>query len=85
MKQRNSKRLDGAAARSVRYPFPIAPELMTLAVAGAMFGFSRSCLYRLAGSGLIKIVKNGRQSLVAAADLRAYAASLPPAQIGRGV
>jgi predicted DNA-binding transcriptional regulator AlpA len=72
------------ASRSAHPMAMIAPEALPISVAVATYGMSRSCLYRLASEGRIKIVKNGRQSLVLAADLRAYLASLPPAQIRRG-
>lgn len=60
----------------------IQPEAMTLGVAVATYGISRAGLYRLAKAGVIRIVKNNRQSLVIAADIRTYINSLPAASLG---
>ena len=54
-------------------PLPRAP---------AVFGISRSGLYRLAAEGRIRLVKIGARTLVDAASVRAFLATLPPAQIG---
>jgi excisionase family DNA binding protein len=49
--------------------------------APGVFGLSRSGLYRLAGEGRIRMVKIGSRTLVDAASVRAFLATLPPAQI----
>lgn len=58
------------------------PEMVPLTRAPAMFGLSRSNLYRLAGDGHVRMVKMGARTLVDAASVRAFLASLPPADIG---
>lgn len=64
-------------------PLPTAPALSTetlmipLPRAPAVSGMSRSSLYRAAADGRIRMVKSGRATLVDAASLRAYLASLP--------
>ena len=59
----------------------IAPEMVPLPRAPAVFGLSRSCFYRLAGEGRIRLVKIGTRTLVDAASVRAFLAALPPATI----
>ena len=44
-------------------------------------GLSRSAIYRAASAGLIRVLKNGRSSLVDMASVRAYLAELPVARI----
>jgi len=44
-------------------------------------GLSRSSIYRAASAGRIRMLKNGRSSLVDMASVRAYLAELPVAQI----
>jgi excisionase family DNA binding protein len=61
---------------------PIVPEMVPLPRAPAVFGLSRSGLYRLAAEGRIRMVKIGARTLVDAASVRAFLATLPPAQIG---
>ncbi|MEO3475297.1 hypothetical protein AAFN86_25780 [Roseomonas sp. CAU 1739] len=56
-------------------PLPRAP---------AIFGLSRSHLYRLAAAGRVRMVKAGARTLVDAASVRAFLASLPTAQIRTG-
>ncbi|MDT8265339.1 MAG: hypothetical protein DI601_20510 [Azospirillum brasilense] len=51
--------------------------------ATAVFGLSRSAIYRAAAEGQIKLVKLGRSTLVDAASARAFLASLPAAKIRR--
>lgn len=63
-------------------PSPFAPEMVPLPRAPAIFGLSRSHLYRLAAEGRIRMVKAGARTLVDAASVRGFLASLPPAQIG---
>jgi excisionase family DNA binding protein len=58
------------------------PEAVPLPRAPGVFGISRSSLYRLAGDGRIRFVKIGRSTLVDAASVRAFLASLPAVQVG---
>jgi len=53
-------------------PLPRAP---------AVFGLSRSGLYRLAAEGRIRLVKLGARTLVDAASVRAFLATLPAVQL----
>lgn len=62
---------------------PIVPEMVPLPRAPAVFGLSRSHLYRLAGEGRIRLVKVASRTLVDAASVRNFLATLPEAQIGR--
>ena len=62
--------------------FPTIPEMVPLPRAPAVFGLSRSHLYRLAAEGRIRMVKAGARTLVDAASVRGFLASLRPAQIG---
>lgn len=62
---------------------PIAPEMVPLPRAPAIFGLSRSHLYRLAAEGRIRMVKAASRTLVDAGSVRSYLATLPPARIGR--
>ena len=57
------------------------PEAVPLPRAPAIFGLSRSALYRLAGEGRIRFVKIGRSTLVDAGSVRAFLATLPTAPI----
>ena len=61
---------------------PIVPEMVPLPRAPAVFGLSRSGLYRLAAEGRVRMVKIGARTLVDAASVRAFLATLPAAQIG---
>lgn len=61
---------------------PILPEMVPLPRAPAVFGLSRSHLYRLAAEGRIRMVKAASRTLVDAGSVRAFLASLPAAQIG---
>ena len=61
---------------------PIVPEMVPLPRAPAVFGLSRSHLYRLAAEGRVRMVKAGARTLVDAASVRAFLATLPPATIG---
>ncbi|WP_347546476.1 helix-turn-helix domain-containing protein [Roseomonas sp. CAU 1739] len=65
-------------------PSPIVPEMVPLPRAPAIFGLSRSHLYRLAAAGRVRMVKAGARTLVDAASVRAFLASLPTAQIRTG-
>ncbi|MBT2186806.1 helix-turn-helix domain-containing protein [Sphingobium nicotianae] len=53
------------------------PTLLTLSEVCSRYKLSRSILYRLHRSGALKIIKCGRASRIAAADIEAWAASLP--------
>lgn len=61
---------------------PIIPEMVPLPRAPAVFGLSRSHLYRLAGEGRIRLVKVASRTLVDAASVRNFLATLPEARIG---
>jgi hypothetical protein len=58
-----------------------APEMVPLPRAPAVFGLSRSGLYRLAAEGRIRMVKMGARTLVDAASVRVFLATLPPVQL----
>ncbi|MCW8084730.1 MerR family transcriptional regulator [Sabulicella glaciei] len=62
-------------------PVSLAPEMVPLPRAPAVFGLSRSGFYRLAAEGRIRMVKAGARTLVDAASVRAYLASLPVAEV----
>jgi hypothetical protein len=53
------------------------PEMVPLPRAPAIFGISRSNLYRLAAEGRIRMVKIASRTLVDAASVRAFLAALP--------
>lgn len=57
------------------------PEMVPLPKAPAIFGLSRSNLYRLAADRQIRMVKMGARTLVDAASVRKFLASLPPADL----
>lgn len=59
----------------------VSPEAVPLPRATAVFGLSRSTLYRLAGEGRIRFLKVGRSTLVDAASVRQFLATLPAATI----
>lgn len=59
----------------------IAPVMVPLPRAPAVFGLSRSNLYRLAADGRIRMVKCASRTLVDADSVRAFLATLPPVQI----
>jgi hypothetical protein len=61
---------------------PIAPEMVPLPRAPAVFGLSRSGLYRLAAEGHVRMVKIGARTLVYAASVRAFLSTLPAARVG---
>lgn len=60
----------------------VAPDLVPLHRAPALFNLSRSGIYRLAAEKRIRLVKNHSRTLVDANSVRAFLASLPEAQIG---
>ena len=59
----------------------VLPEMVTLARAPAIFGLSRSGLYRLAATGHVRMLKVGTRTLVDAGSVRRFLSSLPEAQI----
>jgi excisionase family DNA binding protein len=54
---------------------------MTIADAVKASGIGRTSLYELIGAGKIDACKAGNRTLIPADSLRAYLASLPPADI----
>jgi len=56
-------------------------EYLPLPKAPAVFGISRSRLYRLAAAGQIRLLKLGSRSLVDCESVRRYIATLPPAEL----
>ena len=52
--------------------------------AAKYIGRSRSFIYQAIGDGTIKAVKSGARTLVKMESLRAYADTLPPAEIHMG-
>lgn len=58
-------------------PISSPPEMVPLPRAPAIFGISRSGLYRLAADGTIRMVKIGSRTLVDASSVRAFLATLP--------
>ena len=56
-------------------------EMVPLPCAPAVFGLSRSALYRLAASGEVRMVKIASRTLVDAASVRKYLATLPSVQL----
>lgn len=73
--------MHSAARAAMPEPSTSLPEMVPLPQAPAAFGLSRSALYRAAGEGKIRFVKLGRSTLVDAASVRAFLASLPTAVI----
>lgn len=57
------------------------PEMVPLPRAPGIFGVSRSALYRLAADGKIRMVKMGARTLVDAASVRAFLATLPALEV----
>ena len=57
------------------------PEMVPLPRAPGIFGLSRSALYRLAADGRIRMVKMGARTLVDAASVRAFLATLPALEV----
>ena len=62
----------------MNYP---APTLVPLPKAPAVFGLSRSAIYRAAGDGKITLRKLGKSTLVDTASALAFIANLPAATI----
>ena len=64
------------------YPATTAPvEMVPLPRAPGIFGLSRSALYRLASENRIRMVKHGARTLVDAASVRSFLATLPALQV----
>ncbi|NKE47032.1 helix-turn-helix domain-containing protein [Roseomonas frigidaquae] len=57
------------------------PEAVPLPKAPALFGLSRSTLYRLAAEGKVRLLKVGRATLVDAASVRAFLAAAPTVDV----
>ncbi|NDB69246.1 MAG: DNA-binding protein [Methylocystaceae bacterium] len=60
-----------------------APEAVPLSRAPAVFGISRSALYRLASMGQIRMFKIGGSTLVDAGSIRDFIAQQPNAEFRR--
>jgi len=56
---------------------PIEPITYKLADACAVLGIGRTRIYELIGDGKLRAMKCGSRTLVCAASVRAYVASLP--------
>jgi len=63
-------------------PPPIDPVAVPLPQAPAVFGLSRSGLYRAAKAGEIRLMKQGRSTLVDVESVRRYLATLPDVTFG---
>jgi hypothetical protein len=63
------------------HTLPVDPIHVTIPVACAIFGYSRTVLYRELGAGKIQAVKSGTRVLLDFASLKARAAQRPPAKI----
>lgn len=63
--------------RSAAIAPAIEPVAIPLTQAPAVFGLSRSAIYRAAAAGHVRLMKSGRTTLVAAGSVRAYLAQLP--------
>ncbi len=59
----------------------VSPLTVPLPQAPAATGLSRSAIYRAASRGEIRLLKNGRSTLVDMASVRAFLASLPAATV----
>ena len=60
---------------------PVSIMAAPIRQACAISGLSRSGIYRAAAAGQIRLIKNGRSSLVDMASVREYLAGLPRADI----
>ncbi len=58
--------------------------LHTIDDAGRIINHGRTATYQAISDGKIKAVKAGRRTLITDESLRAYVASLPPAEINMG-
>ena len=58
---------------------PGLPPVMPMFKAPKMVGVSRSTLYRAAAAGQIRLLKNGRSTLVDTASVLAWLAGMPAA------
>jgi excisionase family DNA binding protein len=59
----------------------LEPNFYSIGDACAAYGFGRTRLYQLLSDGKIEAKKLGRKTLVSAASLKSYFASLPSADI----
>lgn len=59
----------------------VSPLTIPLPQAPAATGLSRSAIYRAAGEGKIRLLKNGRSTLVDMASVRTFLANLPSATV----
>jgi excisionase family DNA binding protein len=59
----------------------LEPALVTIPTAARFLGQGESTIYRLIGLGKIEAAKAGKRTLLKVPSLKAYAASLPPANI----
>ena len=59
----------------------LSPLTIPLPQAPAAIGLSRSAIYRAAGEGKIRLLKNGRSTLVDMASVRTFLANLPDAKV----
>lgn len=55
------------------------PHTATISTVTAIYGLSRSEIYRRLAAGDLRAVKNGKTVLIVAESVREYLASLPPA------
>ena len=62
---------------------PIQKLAYTLEEAAALGLPCRSRIYELAGAGKLRLVKDGKRTLILAEEAQRYIASLPAAKIGR--
>ncbi len=62
-------------------PRTIKPRAMTVADARAYSALSHTAIYKFAAHGKLKLIKNGRTTLIDVASLDALLESLPEAEI----
>lgn len=61
---------------------PVKPRVLPLKTATIFMGMSRSAIYRAAAAGRLRLLKNGRATVLDVASGEKYLAELPEAQIG---
>ena len=76
-------RVQGLCAMSNLATVTIEKLAYTLEEATALGLPCRSRLYELAGTGKLRLVKDGKRTLILAEEVRRYIASLPSAKVGR--